>query len=78
MTIVKPSSNKKRSSKQVVNKKLMRSADCSDVFSDIHVMKKKESESESENDASNDEENEGEEGESQAPKYKYKKTRNII
>jgi hypothetical protein len=76
MTIVKPSSNKKRSSKQVVNKKLMRSADCSDVFSDIHVMKKKESESE--NDASNDEENEGEEGESQAPKYKYKKTRNII
>jgi transcription elongation factor Elf1 len=68
MTIVKPSSNKKRSSKQVVSKKLMRSADCSDVFSDIHVMKKKESESE--NDDSNDEENEGEEGESQAPKYK--------
>jgi hypothetical protein len=68
MTIVKPSSNKKISSKQAVNKKLINSADCSDVFSDIHVMKRKESESE--HDTNNDEENEEDEGESQAPKYK--------
>lgn len=60
MTIVKPSSKKQKSSS---NKKLMRSNDCYDVFSDIHVMKKKEIENES--DFSYDE---MEEEESQEPK----------
>lgn len=66
MTIVKPSSKNQRT-KLANNKKLARSADCSDVFSDVHVMKKKEIESES--DCSYEEENDEEES-SQAPKYK--------
>lgn len=63
MTIVKPSSKKQKSSS---NKKLMRSADCSDVFSDIHVMKKKGIERESDFSYEDDGD---EEEESQAPKY---------
>lgn len=51
----------------------MRSNDCNDVFSDIHVMKKKEIEPES--DFSYDE---IEEEESQAPKYKKNKKRMMI
>ena len=66
MTIVKPSTKNKRST-LANNKKLMRSADCSDVFSDVHVMKKKEIENES--DFSYEEDNEEEEGSSHEPKY---------
>lgn len=72
MTIVKPSSKKQRSkfgNNNSKNNNLMKSVDCSDVFSDVHVMMKKNKEIGYESDLSYESENEEEEGESQAPKY---------